>query len=214
MSINLDNVKAIVHNNKNVVKIENSHGIVWQAPPSEGWHTVWEGNQTFPSSQSASSYKQKICDLPIAMWNYDSSHFKLRLTYSAWVNDYSTSYKYQIGRQAGTTVRPASPIEVTIDPGTYDWGNTGTSNWYKSSACSHEIRPNFLRSSGTRYVPGIGSFQKYLTLNMAHNGGVVLTTNGYILTSAPTALEFGMGWEKNDAVNDNYITITKIEAYY
>ena len=33
MSVNLDNVKAIVHNNKNVVKIENSHGIVWQKTP-------------------------------------------------------------------------------------------------------------------------------------------------------------------------------------
>lgn len=35
MSINLDNVKAIVHNNKNVKKIENSHGIIWQktTPP-------------------------------------------------------------------------------------------------------------------------------------------------------------------------------------
>ena len=38
MSVNLDNVKAIVHNNKNVVKIEDSHGIVWQAPTASKFY--------------------------------------------------------------------------------------------------------------------------------------------------------------------------------
>ena len=45
MSINMSNVKQIMHNNKEVIKIEDSLGhILWQKESQASWHTVWEGS--------------------------------------------------------------------------------------------------------------------------------------------------------------------------
>lgn len=62
MSINLDNVKAIVHNNKNVVKIEDSHGIVWQK--KDDWIEIWSGSKSItapaPTGTSTSTTHELI----------------------------------------------------------------------------------------------------------------------------------------------------------
>ena len=45
MAIDMTTVKQIMHNNKEVVKIEDGLGkILWQKKTGPEWHTMWSGS--------------------------------------------------------------------------------------------------------------------------------------------------------------------------
>ena len=45
MAIDMTTVKQIMHNNKEVVKIEDGLGkVLWQKQAQPEWHTLWSGS--------------------------------------------------------------------------------------------------------------------------------------------------------------------------
>lgn len=120
MSINLDNVKAIVHNNKNVVKIEDSHGIIWQKPASEEWHTIWEGTLTV-STPSPSTTSWVYDYTTIVNPNLTGEHsvrfyfsnLDVRVWSPAASGHSSADYYYNDGK--AYDAKPTSPVELTMD---------------------------------------------------------------------------------------------------
>ena len=46
MAIDMTTVKQIMHNNKEVVKIEDGLGkVLWQKQAQPEWHTLWSGSE-------------------------------------------------------------------------------------------------------------------------------------------------------------------------
>lgn len=126
MSINLDNVKQIIHNNKKVIKIENSHGIVWQAPPSEDWHTVWEGTLTVstpsPTTTSIVSEYTNIVNPNLTgehnvRFYFSNLDVRVRSSSSSGVFVVSNYFK----DNTASSSKPTSPVELTMNfDSTYD----------------------------------------------------------------------------------------------
>lgn len=130
MSVNLDNVKAIVHNNKNVVKIEDSHGIVWQKPSAGEWHTIWTGDisrststpgeTTFLHNYSLGLTGQvqfRVTWTNVSSYSSQSSYSKkhyLRMGTSSTAS--GTGY-YAGSSNSGSYTSAPNPTEFTVDLG-------------------------------------------------------------------------------------------------
>lgn len=190
MAIDMSTVKDIEYNNKHVKKIEDSNGnILWQAPPSEDWHTVWEGSisKTVPDPSSSSwSYSYTNIVNP----NLTGSHL-VRFYFSAINASASASYGgstskayYADGTSLGST-KPTSPVELTVD---FD----STTSSYTKFVGAYGSATRSADSSGT--YKNIGIFYD--------------PTNGFRLRTGTSRDTYTWGTVSVS------MTITKIEIYY
>ena len=164
MSVNLDNVKAIVHNNKNVVKIENSHGIVWQAPPSGEWHEISlysTGTSWKASSGSTSGSMLQTAAFPSDL---PAGTYTCRVTYTVTFNPSSVSnpathYYIADGTDTiSTSNPPTNPHEFTISFGIGTVSQTDKiigGRGYFSDQSTYEgiwLRYTYYNGAGTFYL--------------------------------------------------------------
>ena len=134
MAIDMTTVKQIMHNNKEVVKIEDGLGkVLWQKQAQPEWHTIYEDN---------SYWGTRILELSGENWtlgsvpaNISDKATKLRITYNPYVSiagnnadnyikvTLNTSYNGQNPPDGnGTTVYPKNNVKRT-DTFDYTQGN-------------------------------------------------------------------------------------------
>ena len=93
MAIDMTTVKQIMHNNKEVVKIEDGLGkVLWQKPEEHTWHTIYEDN---------SYWGTEIMKLHGNTWtlgsvpaNISDKATKLRITYKPYVSTANNKDNY------------------------------------------------------------------------------------------------------------------------
>ena len=93
MAIDMTTVKQIMHNNKEVVKIEDGLGkVLWQKKAEPEWHTIYEDN---------SYWGTEIMKLHGSTWtlgsvpaNISDKAKKLRITYKPYVSTAGTDANY------------------------------------------------------------------------------------------------------------------------
>lgn len=114
MAIDMTTVKQIMHNNKEVAKIEDGLGnILWQKAPSQQWHTLWSGSDTvtIPTSTS-SNVTHNILS------NTLTGTVKIRVTFTMTVQSgtYSSGYpNYTVNGSSYGTTAPTSPLEMDVN---------------------------------------------------------------------------------------------------
>lgn len=130
MSINLDNVKQIIHNNKEVIKIENSHGIVWQKNVQLTiTYELGRSNSLNPGPKTVTPtggvYTLTSADLPTL--NESTSGY----TIDGWTLDGSN--KVTVGTQISTNITLKAIHKIVVSK-TYDWNAKGSSEGSNQSA--------------------------------------------------------------------------------
>ena len=113
MAVDMSNVKQIMHNNKEVIKIEDSSGhVIWQKGPSASWHTLWEGTQECSAWAWYGNWYKYTPSSPVTLCTIDTStipdlsNVQCRITFSKMEADgNSTSYI--------PSTKPTSPYTFT-----------------------------------------------------------------------------------------------------
>ena len=87
MAIDMTTVKQIMHNNKEVVKIEDGLGkVLWQKKVERTWHTLWSGSEYAKAYTDSTAYwKSEISNTnPLATIPLEAmgSGCQLRITWS------------------------------------------------------------------------------------------------------------------------------------
>ena len=117
MAIDMTTVKQIMHNNKEVVKIEDGLGkVLWQKETGPEWHTLWSGSayaEVYTTSnngywKSSISNTNVLATIPIeAMAN----GCKLRLTWSYSLRNLYSDIAYFKNNNSSSSV-PEKPYVI------------------------------------------------------------------------------------------------------
>ena len=191
MAIDFSQVKTITIPEGSVTKITDSNGnILWQqSQPSEGWHTIWEGNKTCSITKSGTndpviSGESKNFAQTAAGTGYTP---KIRITFS--YSNTNTDYdnwenNFNINSSTQTTISSPVIIEALKD---FSILNTnvilvmcdGTAS--NSAILGVGLKSNRNKTNNSRNISLLG----HKSGNMSYNGNFTLT-----------------------------FTVTKIEQYY
>ena len=150
MAIDMTTVKKIMHNDKEVAKIEDGLGkVLWQKPEEHTWHTVFEKS----SGYDLRLWANKGWATTGVPCNISTKATKLRITYEHYYRASSGKYVKLVWGKGGSnpvTVKPTNNTRTTttfdytqgkdIVYGTYstsnDWFNTASStvdwSWYQN----------------------------------------------------------------------------------
>ena len=167
MAIDMTTVKQIMHNNKEVVKIEDGLGkVLWQKETGPEWHTLWNGSAWAKrtSSRSDSTYSKstssKFYTLPT-----EYTKFRFTFNYSLGNIDRSRTKFYNNGNTVDSLTSPLIIDNLKVP--TYAGGVSNILGIYYAGQYSNKsfyfylaIRINNNRelsifAYGDNYTPGL-----------------------------------------------------------
>ena len=116
MAIDFSQVNAITIPEGSVTKITDSAGnILWQGVQSEGWHTIWEGNQTCSLTKNGNNNPAASGAVPNLVHTFPGTGYKpkIRITFS--YSNTNTDYdkwkdKFIVNGKYTTTI--SSPLTI------------------------------------------------------------------------------------------------------
>ena len=116
MAIDFSQVKTITIPEGSVKKITDSTGnILWQGVQSEGWHTIWEGNETCSLTKNGNNNPAAIGVVPNLAQTVAGTGYKpkIRITFS--YSNTNTDYnnwkdKFIVNGKTQTTI--SSPLTI------------------------------------------------------------------------------------------------------
>ena len=116
MAIDFSQVKTITIPEGSVTKITDSNGnILWQGTQSEGWHTIWEGNQTCSLTKSGNNNPAASGVVPNLVHTVPGTGYKpkIRITfnYSNTNTDYN-NWKDNFIVNGSTKTTISSPLTI------------------------------------------------------------------------------------------------------
>ena len=189
MAIDMTTVKQIMHNNKEVVKIENGLGkVLWQKEAGPQWHTLWSGSAYAKVYTTSRDYHWRgsvsdtnvLATIPLEAM---ASGCKLRITWSySWGESPSSSSRYYLKNNSSSSSVPAKPYII-------DTTSLGTITHWK-----------------------LLGLLAYGDMEVRYQGGAYLRWN-----SNTRELSLSTSYNSGQAIGYNYsaqFTLTKIEAYY
>ena len=195
MAIDMTTVKQIMHNNKEVVKIEDGLGkVLWQKQAQPEWHTIFETDNSY--------WGTWILKLSGSTWtlgsvpaNISDKATKLRITYKPYVSTAGTDANY-IKITLNTTYTGQNPPDgdgITVYPNS-DTKRTDTFDYTQGNQIMHVIYSlDQVRSTDDwNYSWSVKANARWYKNGLA---------SGYV----------GRSWRDG---REAYIAIYKIEEYY
>ena len=116
MAIDFSQVKTITIPEGSVTKITDSTGnILWQGVQSEGWHTIWEGNQTCSLTKSGNNNPAASGAVPSLVHTFPGTGYKpkIRITFNhSNTNTDSNKWKDKFIVNGSTKTTISSPLTI------------------------------------------------------------------------------------------------------
>ena len=122
----LNDVKKIVIPEGSVTKITDSNGnILWQGVQSEGWHTIWEGNETCSLTKKGTNAPVVIGEVTNLAQTVAGTGLtpKIRITFSySNTNTGSNNWtnEFMVNNSAQTTISSPITIDAVKKPVFFD----------------------------------------------------------------------------------------------
>ena len=121
MAIDMTTVKQIMHNNKEVVKIENGLGkVLWQKVTGPEWHTIWSGSVWVKRTTSGG---ENIFSKSTNSWFYtlptEYTKFRLTFTYSSGNVDRNYIKYYNNDKSVSSLTSPLIIDNVDVPTSSY-----------------------------------------------------------------------------------------------
>lgn len=184
MSINLDNVTAIVHNNKDVIKIEDSNGnVIWQSGPSYysnifcNCPTPFASNQFDPQTQTVSAKTWTNAPTDAAASTFSGRYVTVWKGNAYYIDGSSQAYKLDLATSTWSTVPWPSYINYTY----YLWTD-GNHLYYSNSTTHYVLGDDDVTWSNKTWTGPIAQ--------MSFNGAEVWTDGTDIYISGGSAYQY------------------------